>query len=288
MKGQKYTIKNQLEWIQEELQPFYPSREIDAFSFLIFRHILNLSRLDLHNKLNIILSLKIIKKTKRIISALKKFKPIQYILGETIFYDLPIKVNRNVLIPRPETEELVDWIIKENLFHEPGILDIGTGSGCIAIALARNIKNSKVTGIDAFIKVLKIANRNAKLNRVKVIYKKANILKPESLKFSEKFDIIISNPPYILNSELKSLPENVAGYEPHTALFVDDTTPFLFYEKIADLSLYTLNPGGFLYFEINEKFGAEISEILKEKGFTDLILRKDINGKDRMIRCKKS
>jgi release factor glutamine methyltransferase len=228
---------------------------------------------------------------------LKKEKPLQYIVGETEFYGLPFLVNENTLIPRPETEELVELIIKSyNLqptTYNPKILDIGTGSGCIAISLAKNITNSQVFAIDVSEKALTTAKKNAEINEVTINFIQADILKVDDLenlsnsnsKLPSQYDVIVSNPPYVRNLEKSEIKPNVLEYEPHLALFVDDSDALLFYRKIAELAKKNLKENGKLYFEINQYLGKETVELLENLGFNDVVLKKDIYGNDRIIQC---
>ena len=202
------------------------------------------------------------------------------ILGETEFYGLQFKVNEHTLIPRPETEELVEWILKEEF---SSALDIGTGSGCIAITLAKNT-NAKITAIDISKEAIDVAKENTKNNKVEIDFMLQDILQAETL---SKVDLIVSNPPYILNSEKQKMESNVLDFEPDLALFISDNNPLLFYKKIGVLAEKSLNCGGKLYFEINEKYGAEILEMLSKIGFVDIALKKDINDKDRMVKAIK-
>lgn len=221
-----------------------------------------------------------------IIDRLKKHEPIQYILEETEFFGLPFTVNKNVLIPRPETEELVELIISEN--KKPGlhILDIGTGSGAIAIALAKQMDKANVSAWDISYKALDVAVLNSKINSVDISFKIVDVLGDYPI--DKKFDIIVSNPPYIMEKEKVSMEQNVLDYEPHSALFVPDNNALLFYNRIADISSNLLNPGGKLYFEINRAKGQETVTILKEKGFTQIALFKDLSKNDRMVRVVRS
>jgi release factor glutamine methyltransferase len=232
-----------------------------------------------------------------VLSELKKEKPIQYILGETEFYGLPFLVNENTLIPRPETEELVAWIIESTKYEVQNtrlnLLDIGTGSGCIAISLAKNLSNAQVAAIDVSEKALVIAKENAKVNAVDVNFIQTDILKVDDLdqlptsnfQLPTHFDIIVSNPPYVRNLEKVEIKPNVLAYEPHLALFVEDTDALLFYRKIAELALKNLSENGKLYFEINQYLGKETVELLESLGFKNIELKKDIYGNDRMISC---
>lgn len=209
--------------------------------------------------------------------------PVQYVLGYTDFYGLRFKVNKNVLIPRPETEELVKLIIKESK-DKSGlrVLDIGTGSGCIAIALAKGLINPQVQAIDISTKALEVAKENSILNEASVKFINADILKESGWGKLFKFDIIASNPPYVTERERDGMHVNVLNNEPHSALFVPEDEPLLFYNKISDMALKHLSPGSKLYFEINEAYGIEIAGMLESKGFTDILILKDLNGKDRI------
>ncbi|GAA6772919.1 peptide chain release factor N(5)-glutamine methyltransferase [Flavobacterium sp. CGRL2] len=221
-----------------------------------------------------------------LLKQLKKEVPIQYLLGKTNFYGLDFEVNENVLIPRPETEELVEWIINENSNPDKSkktkILDIGTGSGCIAISLAKNLPNAEVYGIDVSKKAIETAKRNAVKNNVDVTFVLLDILETEELRCN--FDIIVSNPPYVRNLEKEEIKKNVLDYEPHLALFVEDNDALIFYKKIASLAQKRLFEKGKLYFEINQYLGKEMIELLENMDFKNVELRKDIYDNDRMIK----
>ena len=210
-------------------------------------------------------------------------KPIQYILGQTSFYNCTIKVNNQTLIPRPETEELVDLLIKENSGFSGRITDIGTGSGCIAIAIKKNLQTAELTGIDVSDGAIKMAAKNARLNNVKVSFIKTDILKidPDSMPPAE---IIVSNPPYVLESERQYMKKNVLDFEPPVALFVPDEDPLLFYRAIVNLSQKILSPLGKIYFEINENKGREICAMLESTGYSEVKIVNDINGKERIVK----
>ena len=284
MKMQKYTIQNQLTVFKEELKEFYPDFEIESIAYLVLKKVLKLNRTQILLNKNKELENDEHGEITKILNELKKHKPIQYILGETEFYGLNFKMDERVLIPRQETEELVDWIITDNKNKEGiKIMDIGTGSGCIAICLAKKIPGSSIFGIDISDGALALAIENTLKNNTLVKFIKFDILEPKTQKF-KKFDIIVSNPPYIAESETAELAKNVLLYEPGLALFVKDSNPLLFYEKIGDFAINHLNPHGKLYFEINERYGKKIIELLRNKGFADIQLKKDINGKDRMVR----
>jgi len=218
---------------------------------------------------------------------LKNFEPIQYILGETEFYGLKLAVNPFVLIPRPETEELVQWIIKSQLPENCKILDIGTGSGCIALALKNELKNAEVFGTDISENALVVARQNAIKNNLDVDFFQADILKWEKIDW-KTFDVIVSNPPYIRESEKKLIHPNVINHEPASALFVADSNPLVFYRSIAIFAKKQLSGNGLLFFEINENLGSEMKKMLICFGFSEIEIRKDINRKNRMVCCRNS
>jgi release factor glutamine methyltransferase len=222
-----------------------------------------------------------------IFEQLKLEIPIQYLLGKTGFYGLDFELNSSVLIPRPETEELVEWILESQKSKTKNqklrILDIGTGSGCIAISLAKNIASAKVFALDVSEKALATAEKNAGNNKVEVTFITQNILQTDDLK--QQFDVIVSNPPYVRNLEKQEIKKNVLDNEPHLALFVEDNDALVFYSKIAKLALKNLTVNGELFFEINQYLGEETVDLLAEMGFKNIELRKDIYGNDRMIKA---
>ncbi|MTH18145.1 peptide chain release factor N(5)-glutamine methyltransferase [Flavobacterium sp. LC2016-01] len=270
----------------KELSPFYDAYEAESFFYLILddKHKLRQIDLALNHELNF--SEKDFVVWDSLLQELKNEVPIQYLLGKTSFYGLEFEVNENVLIPRPETEELVEWIINENKnidkSKEIKILDIGTGSGCIAISLAKNLPNAKVYAIDVSKKALETAKRNAINNNVEVTFMLKNILELDILK--SDYDIIVSNPPYVRNLEKAEIKKNVLDFEPHLALFVDDNDALIFYRKIAELAQKNLLENGQLYFEINQYLGKETKEMLEKLNFKNIELRKDIYDNDRMIK----
>jgi release factor glutamine methyltransferase len=270
----------------KELSPFYDAYEAESFFYLILedKHKLRQIDLALNHELNF--SEKDFVVWDSFLNQLKKEVPIQYLLGKTSFYGLDFEVNENVLIPRPETEELVEWIINENKNIDKSkkikILDIGTGSGCIAISLAKNLPNAKVYAIDVSKKALDTAKRNAINNNVDVTFMLKNVLELEILK--SDYDIIVSNPPYVRHLEKAEIKKNVLDFEPHLALFVDDNDALIFYRKIAELAQENLLENGQLYFEINQYLGKETKEMLEKLNFKNIELRKDIYDNDRMIK----
>lgn len=282
------TLKDFKNNFSEQLLSIYPASEIDTFFFFLIEEYLGLERVDLIIKPDFIISKEKQILFKKATERLKNEEPIQYILGKTEFYGLPFNVNENTLIPRPETEELVDWILVENQEtrnknQEISILDIGTGTGCIPIALAKNLSNATVSAIDVSNEALKTAKENAKLNSVKINFIELDILNTNQL--SQKFDIIVSNPPYVRELEKVEIKNNVLENEPHLALFVKDDNPLIFYNKIADLAKKHLTKNGLLFFEINQYLGKETVKMLKEKGFKNIQLKKDFAGNDRMIKA---
>ncbi|WP_394421115.1 peptide chain release factor N(5)-glutamine methyltransferase [Tenacibaculum mesophilum] len=278
-------LKQYKTYFSEQLISVYPQTEIDTFFFFLIDEYLNLQRIDLTLRPNFEIPSN--KKTllNEALLRLKKEEPIQYILGKTEFYGFPFMVNENTLIPRPETEELVEWVIQEiNKKQELlSILDIGTGTGCIPISLKKYVSKTSVSAIDISEEALKVAEKNAILNKVEVSFIHQDILKTKKL--SNKFDIIISNPPYVRELEKNEIKKNVLENEPHLALFVENDNPLLFYKKIADLAKNNLTKTGLLFFEINQYLSKETVEMLKDKGFTKVELRKDLFGNNRMIKA---
>lgn len=288
-------LKNYKTTFLQELSFLYEEQEIESFFYIILEKLHGLKRIDLALNPQTVMDGAHLKQWKNIVSELKKQRPVQYILGETAFYGLSFLVNENTLIPRPETEELVELIIESTNYElrntKLKVLDIGTGSGCIAISLAKHLPTSEVYAIDVSEKALATAKKNAELNKVAIDFISTNILDVFNLSavagLDKQFDIIVSNPPYVRNLEKDEIKPNVLEYEPHLALFVDDIDPLLFYRKIAELAIKNLNPNGKLYFEINQYLGKETIKLLEDFGFRNVELKKDIYGNDRMIRCEK-
>ena len=280
MKIKQYKI-----FFQEQLESVFDASEVESFFYIILENKNNLKRIDLALNVDLEFSENEIELWNDILDKLKKEIPIQYILGTTHFYDLEFEINPNVLIPRPETEELIDWIIKENSANNNlKILDIGTGSGCIAISLVKNIKNADVSALDVSIKALATAQKNAVKNNVNINFIHKNILETNDL--NQKFDIIVSNPPYVRNLEKHEIHKNVLNNEPHLALFVEDDDALIFYRKIAELAQINLAQNGQLFFEINQYLGSETKNLLEKMNFKNIELRKDIYGNDRMVKCE--
>ena len=255
----------------------FSRREVTSFAYLSIEKILGYSKSDCIIHSNHELTNDNIISFENIISDLKQNIPIQYILGEAHFYDLKFKVNSSTLIPRGETEELVQYILLHDFIS---VLEIGTGSGCIAVSIAKN-SNAKITAIDNSIRALEIAKSNAVLNSVEINFQLRDVFNFSDIK---KYDLIVSNPPYVLESEKKLMDKNVLDYEPHNALFVSDNDPLAYYKEIAKIATNNLNKNGLLFFEINEKYSNQIIELLSNLNFVDIELKKDINGRDRIIK----
>ncbi|RZJ75640.1 MAG: peptide chain release factor N(5)-glutamine methyltransferase [Flavobacterium sp.] len=267
-----------------KLTPLYDAVEAESFFHIALKNLKGWKRVDLAMNPDEVMHSDEIDKWNDVLAQLEKYQPIQYIFGKAHFYGLEFEVNQHTLIPRPETEELVDWIISENKSSgKIKILDIGTGSGCIAISLAKNLTDAEVFAIDISSDALGIARKNAVTNNVNVTFLEQDILATESL--ADKFDVIVSNPPYVRNLEKAEINKNVLEYEPHLALFVDDNDALLFYRKIALLAKAALNPDGKLYFEINQYLGAKMLALLEDMQFANIELRKDIYGNDRMTKA---
>ncbi len=280
------TIKDIRLYLSAELSELYPEPEINAISGIIIKTILGLPKLHYLALPETTVRQKYSNMITRICRELKRGKPLQYVLGETSFYNCRIRLNGDVLIPRPETEELVDLAIKENKGFTGSILDVGTGSGCIAIALAINLPGAKVTGIDISSGAISLAKENALENNASVQFLKADMFNVDPGLFPG-IDIIISNPPYICNSEKKEIAVNVIDFEPHEALFVPDSDPVIHYRAILLLADKILNRGGKIYFEINEKMGSAVADLLHSYGFSGVEIIKDLNGRDRIAKGKR-
>jgi release factor glutamine methyltransferase len=280
------TLQTLLNAVKQQLISVYPSQEAEAMAYTLCRHFFCKSTAQLLLDIQKNIDGQTADKVQYAVVKLLNHTPIQHITGYTDFYGCHIEVSEQVLIPRPESEELVDWILQSvDTGQAVRILDIGAGSGCIAIALARHLPLADVTAWDISRQALQIARRNASINNAGVCFQQIDILAPPSI--PAQWDIIVSNPPYVCRSERSLLPANVLC-EPPCALFVPDDAPLLFYTHIADFATQHLVRNGVLYFEINERFGTEVGKLLRSKIFTNVELRKDINAKDRMVRGRKS
>jgi release factor glutamine methyltransferase len=264
----------------------YDVSEIETLFFMGFETLFGKKKIDFVLHPNETLSDENLQKWNQFLSKLMQGKPIQYILGTTEFYGLPFIVNENVLIPRPETEELIDCILEDyQQKDEISILDIGSGSGCIPIVLNAKMPLAKIVSWDVSEKALETAQKNNQLNKTNVAFELQDILKVENIPFS--VDVIVSNPPYVQITEQAEMKKNVLDFEPHLALFVPENDPLLFYRKIGTLAWQHLNENGALYFEINQYLGNETMELLRAIGFQNLELRKDFMKNDRMIKAVK-
>jgi len=286
-------IADVIRFFRDELKSTYESGEIETFIAYCFEEFLNLKRADIFLNPTSTINESELLKFNFAIKDLKQHKPIQYILGKADFYGLKFIVNKDVLIPRPETEELVHLVLMENKKWAMenaesccSILDIGTGSGCIPIALKKNIPSANVYALDISAKALEVAKQNAERNQVAINFFEHDILSSGSFLANPdlKFDCIVSNPPYICMSEKEQMQKNVLEYEPHLALFVDDENPLLFYNSIADFALKNLKPDGKLYLEINQALGLETKQVLENKGFKNVLLIKDLNNNIRILK----
>jgi release factor glutamine methyltransferase len=281
------TIKDIRFYLAKELAGIYNEPEIRALADIIIKSVFGITKLhQLYDGAYTVTGIQT-EKVYKLTAELKTGKPIQYILGETTFYNCTIKVNGSTLIPRPETEELVDLIVRENKGYEGNIIDFGTGSGCIAVALAANLPMSALTGIEISDEAISIAQKNAILNKVTVKFIKGDIFTLDSSLLS-KAGIIVSNPPYVRNSEKLLMRKNVLDFEPYLALFVTDSDPLIYYNAMLKLADKLLLPGGLLYFEINEIMGKSMILLLESFNYSEIELLSDINNKERIIKGRKN
>lgn len=292
------TLTNFKDFFTTELSTIYPETEIQSFFSIVLDEYLGLQRIDLITNPSFEITDERLSLLKQTIERLKKEEPIQYIIGKIEFYGLPFHVNSDVLIPRPETEELVEWVllevaeaqsskVSEVQSHKGAealkILDIGTGSGCIPITLKKHLPSATISAMDISEKALKVAQRNTELNQVDIQFIEKNILETEQL--DQQYDVIVSNPPYVRELEKAEMKNNVLNNEPELALFVEDHDPLIFYRKIAGLAKEYLNENGILFFEINQYLGKEMLEMLRLFGYKNVLLKKDLFGNDRMIKA---
>ena len=278
-------MEDLLHFIQKELAGIYSHNEMNSLLRLVLEKRFGQTYSDfLMHKVSNLSDLQSVELLE-IVTRLKNHEPIQYILGETEFYGLPFRVDPAVLIPRPETEELVEWILQSRDNAADQIVDIGTGSGCIAVALAKHLPQAVVHAWDVSAEALRVARLNAGTNKVSVNFRQVDVLKRPDV--GDTFDVIVSNPPYIPESEKEEMAPNVVEFEPRGALFVPNNNPLLFYECIADLADKALNNSGLLFFEISSLKGAEVVGLLRRKGFRNIELRKDMSGNNRMVKALK-
>lgn len=271
-------------YIKQRLHGYYPDSEIVSIAKLLLTQVFGMSVIELYAGKDNSFSANEQKQLDDILIRLQKYEPVQYIIGVEDFYGLTFEVDPNVLIPRPETEELIDWIVQENKSAGLRVLDVGTGSGCIAVSLAKNLEDAEVTAWDISEGALQVAARNCRRNGVDVRLEQKDILQLSSS--DRQFDVIVSNPPYIAMKEKADMEANVLDWEPGLALFVPDEKPLLFYRKISELGLEMLKPGGRLFFEINRAYGKQVVQMMSALGYRNVELKKDISQNDRMIKAE--
>ena len=280
------TMSGLQQYALQELKDTYNEHEIKYLCSHLFCKILHCTNIEIHLKKHELLDKRFIDNFVEVVAELKKNRPVQYVLGETEFLGVDFHLNSETLIPRPETEELVMWVAKSGLKTGDKVLDVGTGSGCIVVALGKMVNGLELHGVDISPEALRQAGENARENGVEVCFRERDILHHEKWEWAD-FDVIVSNPPYVRVSEKALMHERVLGYEPHRALFVTDEDPLVFYRVIAEFGCLHLKPGGILFFEINEAFGQEMVDLLSGMGYRDVELRKDIHERDRMVRGKR-
>ncbi len=282
------TLSKAIEKIKQELDLYYSVHEIWVFIHEIFGALMSLDRAQIHAHPDLEIPSGTWKRVRSILRELKSYKPIQYILGQVNFFGLTMRVNPSVLIPRPETEELVSIIIEENKTRSGlKIIDIGTGSGCIAVALAKNMPEAQVFATDLKKGALQVAKINANLNDVRVKYQLHDIIATYSPVFNgstPSYDIIVSNPPYVLPSQRRQMSRTVLDYEPEEALFVPENEPLIFYEALCYFASKNLNPGGKLYCEINEDMASEMIKMFQRRSIESFSIYHDLSGKNRVVR----
>ena len=273
----------------KELNKVYDNDELRNIIELVIEHITNMPRAEQVKNKVAYLTCTQLENLDEITERLKKNEPVQYVLGEAWFAGMKFKVNKNVLIPRPETEELVDWIVKESQklkVKSQSIIDIGTGSGCIPITIKKKLPQATVSAIDVCSEALFTATENAIELNADIDFLLLDFLDEEKWIELGQYDLIVSNPPYVKQTEINTMHERVKEFEPHLALFVPDHDALLFYKKLSTFSLTHLNPGGSLFVEINEALGEQVVDIFRSAGFVNIELRKDMQGKDRMVSAK--
>lgn len=279
------------QWLLRSLQDVYPEKELKAIAREVFLHLFKMGPAERVMGQQLPFSESQGEMLASVVHQLKRQKPLQYLTGIAHFCDLEFKVNEKVLIPRPETEELVHWIL-DSVVEKFGnkqagirLLDVGTGSGCIPVSLARTLPNAAIQACDVSEEALEVASHNALKYNVKVDFFPCDILRGDPS--PDPLDVVVSNPPYVMEKEKRLMQPNVLDHEPHSALFVPDDDPLIFYRTIASKAFQWLNPGGFIFFEINENLGDETADCLSQAGYLNIILKKDLNGRDRMLRATK-
>ncbi len=282
------TVKDAYNQFKAQLAPLYSAQEADAMASLVLSDLTGYSKAKLKAFADDHISQEHQLQLHQILQELATGRPVQYVLGHAHFYGLDFKVTPATLIPRPETEELVHWVLETlSGVNQPTVLDIGTGSGCIPITIKHQMPDNKLFAIDISSDALDIAKDNARMNGVEISFIEADILNMQAEEIKKQnYQVIISNPPYVTETDKLQMHKNVTDFEPHTALFVPDVNPLLFYIAITDFAATHLTKGGFLFFEINESYGTETIEMMKQKGFVNAELRQDLMGRDRMIRAE--
>ncbi len=274
----------------DHLGKMYGAEEAHAIFLVAIGSVLQYNRADYLLKKEERMEEGQVMRLQHMLTELQSGKPVQYVIGETFFYGLPFKVSPSVLIPRPETEELVEWVMESSALaavtgSQLRIIDIGTGSGCIAVSIKKNLPASQVSALDISAAAIDVASANATLNQVDIHFIEADI---RNFVTQEKFDVMVSNPPYIRLQEKEEMEDHVLDHEPHLALFVPDESPLVFYESIADFAWASLGDFGLLFFEINADLAKETVDMLAAKAFINIELRKDMQGKDRMVKCQRA
>ena len=286
MKTSSNLVRDCRRYYASELEKIYGSDESDALIMILLEHYFSIDRVKIAMDPELRLSESEMLTLHFAVKELLKNKPVQYVLGETEFCGMRFLVNENVLIPRPETEELVNQLVSCSV-SQSAVLDIGTGSGCIAISLAKLLKDSVVTAVDVSEKALEVAKKNAEANGVNVQFVLDDILNPQNPELVEnQYDIVVSNPPYVCENEKSEMRANVLDYEPSSALFVSDNDPLIFYRKILEFTQKALKPDGEVWFEINEKFGTEMKDLCLEKGYKNVEIIKDFRERDRILKAR--
>lgn len=280
------TLSDAFDLFRKGLDGYYRDAEIRSIFYLATEHLLNYSKIDIHLKEQEPISTSVFNKYGDILIRLRNWEPVQYIMGQTEFYGLPFTVDRRALIPRPETEELVDWIVHDPQSREADILDVGTGSGCIAISLAVTLPHARVSACDISLDALALAGANARANKAEVNFFAFDMRNGAS-PLPSRYRLIVSNPPYVTEREKVVMRRNVLDFEPGLALFVPDQDPLVYYRSLALLGRKYLTDGGTLYLEINEQFPRDVIKILQQAGFYGIEVKLDLGGKARMVRGRK-
>ncbi|MEE4177567.1 MAG: peptide chain release factor N(5)-glutamine methyltransferase [Bacteroides sp.] len=283
------TLGSAYQWFLKTLEGTYPEKELQALGREVFRHFFSIEPTERVMNAHLSFPPDFFRVLESVVEQLKQHVPLQYVTGVARFLDLYLDVDPRVLIPRPETEELVQWVFEtiQTKFgsSQPGVslLDVGTGSGCIPVSLAKKLPNARVMACDVSEEVLEVASHNAAKNQVKVDFFRCDVLRDDPQ--LRNLEVVVSNPPYVMEKEKELMLPNVLEHEPSAALFVSNENPLIFYHAIASKARRWLKPGGFLFFEINENLGKETVECIEKEGFNEVILKRDLNGRHRMIRA---